>query len=197
MNTKTNNVAKQKSTRRSKIRRRKNYIMIRRLFLVVFCLLVASTLIKIEENTRPMVVDAVEQTKVENLQEGSEQIVYTKVRYQLTTRERQLIEKVVMAEAGGESYDGQRAVAQCILNAAERDGIRPDKAIKKYKYTSRRKTPTESVKKAVSAVFDNGEMPINDTPLWFYAPAVCRSKWHESMRFVGEIGGHRFFAEWR
>ena len=117
-------------------------------------------------------------------------------RYALTDAERHEIEQVVMAEAGGESFDGQRAVAQCILNAAELDGIRPTEAVVKYKYTPTRKTPTESVQAAVSAVFDDGDFPIDDTPLWFYAPARVTSKWHEKQRFVAEIGGHRFFAKW-
>lgn len=117
-------------------------------------------------------------------------------RYALTDKERHEIEQVVMAEAGGESYDGQRAVAQCILNAAELEGIRPTEAVVKYKYTTNRKTPTESVQEAVSAVFDDGDFSIDDTPLWFYAPARCTSKWHEKQRFVAEIGGHKFFSTW-
>lgn len=117
-------------------------------------------------------------------------------RYALTDEERHEIEQVVMAEAGGEDYDGQRAVAQCILNAAELEGIRPTEAVVKYKYTTNRKTPTESVQEAVSAVFDDGDFPIDDTPLWFYAPARCTSQWHEKQRFVAEIGGHKFFATW-
>ena len=34
----------------------------------------------------------------------------------------------------------------------------------------------------------------HDSVLWFYAPKWCNSEWHESQRFVAEIGGHRFFA---
>lgn len=40
------------------------------------------------------------------------------VRYPLTDAERDVVERVVMAEAGGESFEGQMLVAQCILNAA-------------------------------------------------------------------------------
>ena len=37
------------------------------------------------------------------------------VRYHLTDAERDVVERVVMAEAGGESFEGQMLVAQCIL----------------------------------------------------------------------------------
>lgn len=120
----------------------------------------------------------------------------SQARYQLTDEERRLVEQVVMAEAGGEPYDGQRAVAQCILMGAEEKGVRPAKAITLYKYTPARKIPTESVQKAVRAVFDEGDFPINDRPIWFYAPASTSSSWHESMRYVGTIGNHRFFSTW-
>lgn len=47
------------------------------------------------------------------------------VRYALTAAERDEVERVVMAEAGAESYIGQMAVAQCILNACEQEDKRP------------------------------------------------------------------------
>lgn len=43
-------------------------------------------------------------------------------RYKLTAEERDIIERVVTAEAVGEPFAGQVAVAQCILNACEKDG---------------------------------------------------------------------------
>ena len=52
------------------------------------------------------------------------------------------------------------------------------------------------VKEVVGRVFDDGEMLIDDEMLWFYAPKWCTSNWHESMRFITEIGGHRFFGRW-
>lgn len=41
------------------------------------------------------------------------------VRFYLSASERDTVERVVMAESGGESFEGQMLVAQCILNAAE------------------------------------------------------------------------------
>ena len=115
--------------------------------------------------------------------------------YELTEAERSLIEQVVSAECRGEPYDGQVAVAQCILNACLKDDIRPAQAIKKYDYTSNRATPTDSVKKAVSAVFDNGEGVTDEPILYYYAPKRTSSEWHESQIFVIEIANHRFFKE--
>lgn len=117
------------------------------------------------------------------------------VRYPMNETERRLVEQVVMAESGNECYAGQLAVAQCILNACERDGLRPDEAIVEYSYTTKRMEPTESVQEAVSAVFDRGEVAMKDVPLWFYAPKYGNSEFHERQRFIAEIGGHRFFGE--
>ena len=115
-------------------------------------------------------------------------------RYSLTEAERDLIERVVMAESGGESYKGQMLVAQCILNACEIDGIRPAKAIKKYAYAKARPEPSDSVKRAVSAVFDKGETVTDEPIVYFYAPALVRSEFHESQIFTIEEGGHKFFC---
>lgn len=114
--------------------------------------------------------------------------------YPLSEQEYTELCKVVMSESGGECYEGQMAVAQCILNACLRDNIRPLEAVVKYQYTGKRKTATESVKSAVTAVFTNGEKITNEEILFFYAPKYCTSEWHESQRFIVEIGGHRFFA---
>lgn len=117
------------------------------------------------------------------------------VRFCLSTSERDTVERVVMAEAGGESFEGQMLVAQCILNAAEKEGVQPSEAVVIYSYTSSRPDPTQSVKDAVAAVFDRGEVAIDAPVMYFYNPALVTSDWHESQIFVAEVGGHRFFAE--
>lgn len=114
--------------------------------------------------------------------------------YSLTDSERDLVERVVMAESGGESYEGQMLVCQCILNACEINGIRPAEAIRKYAYAKGRPEPSDSVKRAVQAVFDSGDKATDEEIVYFYAPALVRSEFHESQRFIKETGGHRFFA---
>lgn len=115
--------------------------------------------------------------------------------YPLTDEERDLVERVVMAEAGGEAYVGQLAVAQCILNACLLDDLRPAEVIEEYTYTTARPDPTKSVKKAVAAVFDDGVTVFDSAVVYFYAPGLCRSRWHETQDYVTTIGCHRFFRE--
>ena len=117
--------------------------------------------------------------------------------YALTDGERDLVERVVMAEAGGESFDGQIAVAQCILNASELRQIRPSETVKVLKYTKARPKPTEQVKQAVAAVFDDGYRLFDREVIYFYAPALVTSTWHESQTYVTTIGCHKFFKEAR
>lgn len=100
-----------------------------------------------------------------------------------------------LAEAGGESFEGQMLVAQCILNAAEKRGVEPSEAVVLYSYTKSRPDPTQRVKDAVAAVFDRGETVVDEPILYFYNPALVTSDFHESQIFVIEEGGHRFFAE--
>ena len=116
-------------------------------------------------------------------------------RYELSDAERTVVEQVVMAEAGGEPYNGQVAVAQCILAACEKDGIAPSETVEKYGYTHNRCEPSESVVEAVSSVFDRGDTAVDEPIIYFYAPDRVKSSWHESQVYVITIGNHRFFKE--
>jgi len=115
--------------------------------------------------------------------------------YELSVAERDLVERVVMAEAEDEPYIGKLLVCQCILNACRLNNKRPAEIIKQYAYATRRPEPSESVKEAVAAVFDKGETVTDEPVIYFYAPALIKSAFHERQRFVVEVGGHRFFAE--
>ena len=118
-------------------------------------------------------------------------------RYALTDVERDIVERVVMAEAEGEGFDGQRLVAQCILNTAEAMDLRPDEVVlAPNQYATPAQEASREVKEAVSAVFDDGNMVTDEPIQWFYAPRYVSSAWHESKVFVLEYGGHRFFKEW-
>lgn len=127
--------------------------------------------------------------------EPAEPVLQLAARYELTAEERDLVERVVMAEAGGESYEGKMAVAQCILNACERDGKRPCEIVIDYQYSTDRPEPTDEVRTAVSAVFDKGETVTEAKILFFYAPSRVSSEFHESQTYVMTVGGHRFFEE--
>lgn len=116
--------------------------------------------------------------------------------FELSDYERWVVECMVMGESGGESYEGQVLVAQCILNACLKDGLHPSEVKNIYKYSGWNENPSGSVKSAVTVVFDNGYKITDEYILYFYAPKLCVSTWHESQKFVTEVGGHRFFAEW-
>ena len=116
--------------------------------------------------------------------------------YYLSDEERAIVEKMVMGEAGTEGFDGQVLVAQCIVNAAMQDGITPSEVRVKYKYAGWHEEPSETVKQAVSAVFDEGYKLTDEFILWFYAPKYSAGKFHNTQRFVLEYLGHRFYAPW-
>ena len=118
-------------------------------------------------------------------------------RYTLTDSERDIVERVVMSEAAGEGYDGQRLVAQCILNTAEAMDLRPDEVVlAPNQYASPAAEASQEVKDAVSAVFDDGDMATDEPIRWFYNDKLVYSEWHEGKRFVMYFGNHKFFAEW-
>lgn len=116
-------------------------------------------------------------------------------RYTLTDAERLEIAQVITAEAAGEPFAGKVAVAQCILQVCEDEGIRPPEALRRYKYSTRRPDPTEEALEAVEAVFDFGHVATSEPIRYFYAPDLVESNWHESQVYVMTINNHKFFKE--
>lgn len=125
----------------------------------------------------------------------NEEVPVRPLRYQLTETERWVVASVVTAEAGGEPFAGKVAVAQCILQACEDDGIRPTDAVVKYRYAKSRPEPTSEALRAVEAVFDLGQVATSEPIKYFYAPALVYSEWHESQVYIMTIQGHKFFKE--
>lgn len=115
------------------------------------------------------------------------------VYFEITEEDRVTLECIVQGEAGGESYEGKRWVATCLLNAMRKDDLTAEEARVQYQYAGWNENVSDDTIRAVSAVFDDGETT-HDTVLWFYAPKLCNGAWHETQQFVEEVGGHRFFA---
>lgn len=115
--------------------------------------------------------------------------------YPLTDYQRTIIEKAVMAESGTEPYLGVVAIAQCLRESAEYEGLDPVTILKKYQWTSARVTPNAKVKRAVAAVFDYG-IRITDTRImYFYAPHLTSNRGHETIfEFAFQISKVRFFT---
>lgn len=114
--------------------------------------------------------------------------------FKLSDFERHVVESIVMGESGNQPYEGQVAVAECILNACELENLQPSEVRVKYQYAGWNESPSESVANAVSQVFDDGNKMFDENILWFYNPNVCSSSFHESQTLVAVIGDHRFFA---
>lgn len=119
------------------------------------------------------------------------------IRYKMTDYERDIVERVVMAESGNQPLEGQMAVAQCILNTAEAEGMRPDAVVlapNQYAKPAKPESVTTSIKTAVSAVFDHGSKVTDEPIRFFYAPKYSAGRWHESaLQHVITIGDHKFF----
>lgn len=113
----------------------------------------------------------------------------------LDEQNRNLLERLVMGEAGGEGVEGAALVAQCLHDTMIKDNnYDVASIIVGYKYTGRTdREPNENVKEAVSIVFDQGGYAVKHRIIYFYAPALCVSSWHETQNFIIEYGGHRVF----
>jgi len=117
--------------------------------------------------------------------------------YELSYEEYKVVVETVAAEANCEDFIGKALIAQCILNSAVADGIRPDEVVVKYKYADPYKGEIQdNVSTAVISVFKYGLKPVEADIQFFYSPGNMPedvSFWHESLDFVVEYGGHRFF----
>lgn len=116
------------------------------------------------------------------------------VYFRLSESERKVAECIVQGEAGGEDFTGKCLVAQCLVNACIESNIQPSEARKQLKYSGYSKNVSDETKLAVSEVFDHGYQVVAEPILYFYAPKLCKGKWHETQQFVIEHGNHKFFA---
>lgn len=116
--------------------------------------------------------------------------------YPLTDEDRRLVELVVTAESVDQPFEGQMAVAQCILNTAIARDQTPGEVVTapdQYAAPADPAWVTASVQEAVAFVFDHGRFVTDEPIRYFYAPALCYSAWHESLEHVITIEDHKFF----
>ena len=138
------------------------------------------------------------------------EIEYYKSPIYLTEDDRWFIECVVAGECAYEPYEGKLAVAQCYFDAMIKDCLTAREVKEVYQYAGwntdldkqDRKMYIE-VMDAVHDIFDMGQFVTEKPILFFYAPSLCDSPWHESQNYAMTIGGHKFFyltedenAEW-
>ena len=116
----------------------------------------------------------------------------------LTDYDRDILERLVMGEAGGEGYIGCCLVAQAIRDTMIADGYKSVESLRKSMgyYASIYNTPNQDALNAVKFIFDEGGAAVQHSIIYFYAPALCISGFHESQEFVVDYSGHRFFDRW-
>lgn len=111
----------------------------------------------------------------------------------LDDMERDIVERVVAAEARGESFEGQAAVAEVIYNRCVNRGLTVKEVIwqeKQFAYPYSGEISGET-KEAVAAIFDYGLLNL-DGAEYFHADYVLPS-WAADMQEVCRIGGHVFY----
>lgn len=175
-------------------------------FLVIYCLSLKQYNDEVINKQNTMYICREKQfikIKKENNNNNNNKTIF----FSLTLEERMLVESIVAGESGIEPYWGKVAVASCILNACLLENKRPEEIQIMYGYAGWKPIEefeseclkvygntdlADEVREAVSQVFDNGEVLSNEI-LWFCSGY---SSWHESQKFVVEIGEHRFFGSW-
>ena len=142
--------------------------------------------------------------------EPEPEIEYYESPINLTEDDRWFIESVMAGECAYEPYEGKLAVAQCYFDAMVKSGLSAREVQKAYGYVAwndqlDKQNPEMyiEVMDAVHDIFDMGQFVSEKPILFFYAPSLCDSPWHESQNYAMTIGGHKFFyltedenAEW-
>ena len=117
--------------------------------------------------------------------------------FALTTEERELVERVVAAEARGESIECQMAVAQTILDRA----VSREQSITKvctapYQFAAPYQGEiSEKTQDAVRFVFDDGAKVFDKVTHFYASHLIDPPYWTESKEFKGEINGVSFYAD--
>ena len=117
--------------------------------------------------------------------------------FPLTDDERELVERVVAAEARGESIECQMAVAQTILDRA----VSREQSITKvctapYQFAEPYQGDiSEKTQDAVFLVFDNGAKVFDKVTHFYASHLIDPPYWTESKKCKGEIGGVRVYAD--
>jgi spore germination cell wall hydrolase CwlJ-like protein len=112
--------------------------------------------------------------------------------YELTSEEREIIERVVAAEARGETLKGQMAVANVIKDRAELWNMTPTEVVTaKGQFAEPFQGEiSEDTKLAVAIVFDKG-IRVFEKPVTHFASN--NPWWAEHKAIIGKIGVHTFY----
>lgn len=117
---------------------------------------------------------------------------------EVTGKDRDILERLVMGEAGNQGFTGAALVAQCIRDMYILGGFDSVEAVRtNCGYSGKLDTePNRDVLDAVSFIFDEGGYAVKHRLLYFYAPKYSQGKFHNTQNLIIEYGGHRFFDRW-
>ncbi len=123
---------------------------------------------------------------------------YVSYSVELSDYDRDVLEHLVMGEAGGQGFIGCCLVAQAIKDTLITDSYPSVEAVRTGNgyCASLNNVPNQDVLDAIEYVFDNGGAAVQHRVIYFYAPNICDSAFHESQNFVVQYDGHRFFDRW-
>ncbi len=113
----------------------------------------------------------------------------------LNDEDRDMAERILMGEAGGEGYIGMALVAQCIRDTYVNGSYSSIAQLLKVNgyYGSTSITPSQTAKDVVNYIFDQGGSAVQHNIRIFYATNMCSSSWHEAQDFVVQYNYVRFF----
>ena len=117
--------------------------------------------------------------------------------FTLSAEERELVERVVAAEARGEKIEVQMAVAQTIMDrCTSRGQTVTEVCTAPYQFADPYQGEvSEKTQDAVFLVFDNGAKVFDKVTHFYAHKLIDPPYWTESKEFKGEIGGVRFYAD--
>ena len=117
--------------------------------------------------------------------------------FTLSAEERELVERVVAAEARGEKIEVQMAVAQTIMDrCTSRGQTVTEVCTAPYQFADPYQGEvSEKTQDAVFLVFDSGEKVFDEVTHFYAHKLIEPPYWTESKEFKGEIGGVRFYAD--
>lgn len=113
----------------------------------------------------------------------------------LNDEDRDMAERILMGESGGEGFIGMALVAQCIRDTYVNGNYSSIAQLLKVNgyYGSTSITPSETAKEVVRYIFDQGGSAVQHNIRIFYATNMCSSTWHEAQEFVVQYNYVRFF----
>lgn len=113
----------------------------------------------------------------------------------LNDEDRDMTERILMGEAGGEGFIGMALVAQCIRDTYVKGNYSSIAQLLKQNgyYGSTSMSGSSTAKEVVNYIFDQGGSAVQHNIRIFYATNMCSSSWHEAQDFVVQYNYVRFF----